>query len=371
MITYLVLCILGLIKKQSKTLVLFMLIYMWIIFSLNTYSGDFLNYEYVYNSILNGELYFEYEPAITLLMIICKTIGLSYINFRMIIGTIYIILIYYSANLYTKYTAYAISLYMIFPFLVYVSVFRAGLSGVIVTIAFKYLIDDKINATRKFFLIMSIAILFHYSSALYLGIVFLRKCKPNIKVFFIMMGSCILITLLYYSNILYEIAGIFIKNYRVLKYFDYYRNAVDINLKWALYRFIIVFVNIFILYLARTIWKRCRKKEDEKNVGKALDLTVNLNLLMIIILPLLFLSNVFIRWIYGITFINICVLALSMQEIKYEYKLFSYKYVSIKLIPQTIFLFWNVLLLIYANLPYVGTQNDTSRLFVDNLLKLF
>lgn len=372
MITYLVLCLAGLIKKKSKVLTFFMLLYMWIVFGFNTYSGDFLNYEYVYNSILNGQLYFEFEPGITILMIISKTAGLSYINFRMLIGLAYVALTYYTASKYTEYTAYAIALYMIFPFLVYVSVFRAGIAGILVTLAFKYMIDDNAYTTRKFVFFILLATLFHYSSALYLGVIIFKKYKPNLTLIGLVTSICILFTILYYSNILYKIANIFIDNYRILKYFDIQRNAVDINFKWAIYRFVIVFINIFILYLAKKTWLHFGGgKTDEKHVAKALNLAENLNLYMIITLPLLLLSNVFIRWIYGITFINICVLTLMMEKIDRKRKYYLPRYFSSMIKPQIFFVFWNIFMLLYASLPYIGTENDTLRLFSDNLLYLF
>ena len=101
-IAYYLLSILGIIKKKSKLLTALIMIIMWIVFGLCTYNGDYGNYSWIYQNIQNPDFWTEFEPLYNVLMYICSVLDLSFIQFRMVFGGLYIILLYIVIGKYTE-----------------------------------------------------------------------------------------------------------------------------------------------------------------------------------------------------------------------------------------------------------------------------
>ena len=174
---YLFLIILGLHYPKSKAITLIMLIFMWITYGLNTDGGDFAQYKFLYENLVYANLLSHHEPGYTLVSFICLKFGFTYQLFRCVLATIYLGILYSAVKYYTTFTAYVFSLLMIFPFLLFVSVLRAGISTVIILYASRYLVSEKKKSGIKYIALVVIATIFHYSSIFFLVFLFAKKSK--------------------------------------------------------------------------------------------------------------------------------------------------------------------------------------------------
>lgn len=164
-----ILVFLGLVIPKSKGVTTAILIFMWVLFAFNLQSPDRGSYETAYNNLFEVRIYMtNYEPAYTLLMIISRILRLSYVGFRTVLATIYVVLIGVSVKRYTVRTASALALFLIAPFLWYISGLRVAISSAVVAYSFWFLLSNSKKSIIKFCIGIAVATLFHYSACLYL-----------------------------------------------------------------------------------------------------------------------------------------------------------------------------------------------------------
>lgn len=191
----------GIIKKKSRTLTYLMLVYMWIFYALNTYSGDYISYKYVYTLIEQGKIWGHFEPGFTLLMWVCIKIGLPFLGFKSILATIYILGLFKTIKTYTKNTAFALAIFMIFPFMYFASVLRAGIAGLIIVYAIQFLKRDVKHGDLKYIGYILSATMVHTSSLFFLLFLLIRKgAKKGIMIR--VMGVALMIDIFFRNTVL-------------------------------------------------------------------------------------------------------------------------------------------------------------------------
>ena len=361
------LCIISFIIQKSKKVAILICIYMWIFYSFNTYSGDYISYAYVYNLIGKGMLWDHFEPAFSLMMIICNIIGLSFTDFKIILGTFYVILLYVTVKKYTDRVSFVLGIFLIFPFMYFVSVLRAGISGLIVVYSIGFLLENTRKNTLKYLLGILIAMLFHYSSIFFLIFLFARK-KVNLS--WIMKMLCIMAVagLMYSQGIFYQVVRLITDNQKVLQWFEFISLDDVLNWKGRLVEFIVFFGFIYVprksfSKLYSFVEKKGKLREYDKEIKFQL-LIKNCNYTMVLLIPFLFFTDVYIRMLWEIFLINICACANAVTVVK---KIQCRKIKGMLPAINMLLIVLVIGLNCYVNIPYLGTEIFGIYMFKNNI----
>lgn len=358
-ISYYILSILGILKKQSKVLSVFMLAVMWIVFGLCTYNGDFGNYSWIYQNIQNPAYWTEYEPLFTMFMYVCSRIGLDFIQFRMVFSAVYLILLFITIGQYTNNRAEALGLYMLFPFLGFTSVIRSGFAGILIVFAYHQVIAGH-DRKMRFWICMILATLIHYTSVFFAVFFFFRKNKfQRFRVVFLVslvLGAFVS----YYTGIFYKLVSLLTSNYRTLKWFMPGNSGQEI--RWIVYLIIIDFMIIFIAYLSKRENYFMERQGITPNVYA--DDIFFINVTMLIFIPTFFVTNASARFMWEILLLNI-VCHAKEDECWFPGPGLCKRQFRRKTAILITFL---LMFTFYANLPYRGTVNDGFLVFQNNLL---
>lgn len=348
----------GILKKRSKFLTIIMLCLMWVIFGLCTYNGDYNNYNWIYQNIQTPIYWLEFEPLYNVLMYSCSIIGLSFFQFRMVFATIYILLLYYVIGKYTKNKAQVLGFFMIFPFLYFTSTIRSGIASVIVILAY-YEITGGRNNKLKFWILMLIATLFHYTSIFFATYYFFRKMRGN-KIFFVIF-LVIMAFALFMSGFIYSVMKQLTDNHRVLKWYS--PENMKQEKRWILYLIIIDFMVLSLIILSKFYNKINSKKYNITNLYVTDFFYFNIFLLSLFI-PTFFVSNACSRFIWELLLFIIIIYAID-DEIRFKgNKINSLRYYRKDFLLLLFLLFFSF----YENMPYRGTVNDGRLVFKNNIL---
>lgn len=211
---------LGLCNKKAKWVTVLLIIYMWVLISLNTTSADYLNYQEMFEHCFDPA-YALHEPGYMLLCKICKFLGMSFRGFRMVVATVVIFFTFKGLSYYSKNINYVLALYLIFPFVGAVSGLRSGVCMSIVLYAMRYLFSTRKHACMKYIIWIMIAVTFHYSALFYLLYLFARNKKVLwecwLAIAMVVIPSGILLA---QKGIFYQIADLLTDSDKVLFWFD-------------------------------------------------------------------------------------------------------------------------------------------------------
>lgn len=358
-ISYYMLSILGIVKKKSKSLTALMLFVMWLVYGLCTYNGDFPVYSTIYDNIQNFGYWTEFEPLFNLMMYVCSVLGLSFIQFRMVFGALFLLLLNYTIGKYTVNKAEVLGLYMVFPYLWGISVIRSAFAGILVMLAYHDVIVGK-NESKKFWLLMITAALIQFTSIFFVAYYFLRSKKIKPLLVIIIATISIVGVVGYYVGVFYRIASLLTSNYRRLKWFDPANSSQ--KLKWSIYLIIILLVVIYLCYRAR---KESHRYEMSLGISnKYADEIFYLSLTMLVLVPTFFVTNASNRFIWQ--FLLFCIVTYAKNDecrLQIDKRnLLSVRMENLVLIACLIFFAY------YSNLPYRGTYNDGYLVFQNNLI---
>lgn len=205
--------LLGMFFKRSKIVSFLLLIYIWTLIGLNTYTPDYSEYERIYNNA--GNIVTNTEIGFIYVCMLFRNLGFSYQEFRMIWGMIYIIL---AANFTTKNTKnpnYVYSLLLISPVLMDASGIRAGVAYML-AMNFSLLLRWPRKRNSIFFVLgIILCSTIHGSAIFYVIFLLVDKALNTRKILFI--GILIsVITLFCYTpifrwgmNFIYDLTGLY------------------------------------------------------------------------------------------------------------------------------------------------------------------
>ena len=358
-IGYYLLIVLGILKKRSKVLTVLMLVMMWIVFGLCTYNGDYENYRWIYQNIQAPEYWTEFEPLYNVIMYVCSICGLSFIQFRMVFGALYIILLNIAIGEYTKNKAEALGLYMLFPFLSFTSIIRSGFAGVLIVLAYREVMAERDNKF-KFWAFIIAATLIHYTSIFFSVYYCLRRKQLRQNSIIFMIGLVMVAFVTYYTGIIYRVVSMMTSNYRTLKWFMPSQSAQQP--RWILYLIIIDLIVIFLAYLSQRENRIAAR--NRRTVNSFANDIFYVNITMLIFIPTFFITNASARFMWEILLLNILcyVKDNECRRPVHSYKRLQFNRNIIILIMFLLFFDY------YANLPYRGTVNDGDLIFQNNLI---
>lgn len=359
------LCVLACLNPRSKIVSCMILAFMWILYGFNTYSGDFMAYENVYNNLWNIGL-MHYEPGFSIIMAVCRNLGMSFIMFRVVLALIFVCLLYVVIKKYTQYCALALALYLVFPFPYFISVLRGGMASLIILYSIDFLREgNQRRGIFKFILGVMVATLFHYTSIFYLILLFARK-EIDVKKIGCMLGIVFFVTLSWSRLDINGILAFFIDREKTLQWFSqqtFVNNMLNVN--GVLSNFLIIFGNI---YFSRIIKENNIMQREVCEFGDIWlsEFAYNSNVLMLLLTPFLFFRNVVLRFIWELQAINIIAAVNAIKMLDESRKIKKGRVVSIiGLISAE----WIIGLFFYI-VGLAGTDNSMLELLKNNLFHL-
>lgn len=363
---FVLLCILAIKYPKSRLITGLILVFMWILYSFNTYSGDYANYKYIYERICDRSYYTFFEPGYTLLMIICYKLGFSFIGFRTLLGTFFTFLLYKIINKYTNMTALALGLFLIFPFMYFASVLRSGIAYLIVAYSINFLYRQK-KDVYKYIGGIIVAMLFHYSAIFFLIFLFAKKEMRTKKYVFLVMLVVFIGLIVNYSDIILNVVSQFTERRKVLKWLS--KDAINEHLNWKgmLCEIVVVFGNIYVMWISKDILNRKSFPAQSVNREFMRNMTIsyNANIIIVLILPFILLSTVYIRYVWGILILNICTYCNVVEQIKIKHQHYSRWQISLY---EIMVIIWTIMLHLYSDRPYAGTENAGLLMLQNNLI---
>lgn len=348
---------------------------MFIIYGFSSYSGDQAIYELVYNQVGQGQMLTEFEPAFTLIMMICNFIHLPFVGFRIVLAIIYIILLYISVNKYTNCIALVMFIFLVFPFTYFFSVLRAGISGMIIVIGVNQLVKMNKWWWLKYILFIGVAALFHYSAIIFLPLLLAGGRNRNSKGFFIVaLLMAALIYVLFNMGVIASFLRIFTDRGKILDWVSFESITDRSNAKGIIGSLLILALCIFFAYVSAHIYEKdalALSRSLNSYPSRLANTVKYINIMLIILIPFLLITSVYTRFIWEILLLDICVMVNAAEQRAERSKLTGMsmgRNISFNALPALLF---SALLFVYTNLPYVGTLNDGWKIFENNYILNF
>ena len=316
----------GIIFRRSVLMTIIMCLYMWMLVGLNVASPDYENYRYIYNNIfVVGP---SFEPIFYFFCVLCKKyLLLSYQEFRMFYALIMVIVMYKTIKIYTKDVNFVLSLFLLMPFVGFVSGIRVGLSLLVSSYSFRYLLEERRFASLKYFLGILIASAIHFNSIFFVILPFCKYIKTKVLFMFLLFAPAFL--LVYYNGTLYSILSLLPLPPRALSWFlrDW---SLHIKTKVVLIMFILQISMIYLLHIAimnffknRDFFKRCQLDINTINfmgfvsTSKRSTLWLRSNYLTLFLVPLYYVSVEFSRVFSGMLLVNYSILVSILIRSNY------------------------------------------------------
>lgn len=351
MVIYVFILLLAFVVPKSKLVSFCAILFMFTLYSFAYYEGDLQTYEWVYKDYGTGIKDSSFEPGFTFLIILCKNIGLSFTGFRIVLGIIYVSLLYLGVTSLTEYKALALSLSVIFPFFVFTSVMRSGIACVILLNSYKYIVNSEESKTPKikYILGVGLATLFHYSSVIMLGVLFIPKSVDLVKTIKYIIITVLLTVLITQTNIVYTIVSMITSRGKTIQWFVDGEGTA--NFTGVFLILILLLVNFVINNRSLRIISNNDPSIENNN---SFDLSVfcfRFSLFIFFIFPLMVLSSPFLRIIYMFMPVIISNGINAAYSMKKESKY------NLSLTLQGLVVFgYAVFMILYYSYPYFSSE---------------
>lgn len=183
------------------------ILFAWIIFAFNYNNPDFENYRILYDYGVEG-VYTRIEIGYIFICRIAKAIGLTFVEFRALIGLVGFLIIKNSLQKYTNNIGLILLSYLLYPFLFEAIQIRMFIVSVVVLFSIRYLEEfSKINII-KFVTCILLAASFQVASIFFL-VLLLTYIQDNRKVMIISISISIAELILFNQNFIQLILSSF------------------------------------------------------------------------------------------------------------------------------------------------------------------
>lgn len=314
----------GFFKKKSNFLLALTLILMIVIIGFNSETLDNVNYIRHYNNIPLGIFSSnKSEFGFVWLMQLGNRLGLTWIQFKVVISLILVPLNFVSLKKFNNNLSLVYFLYLMHAFFMDAEQFRNFIALSIFIYSFQHLvIRDKKNL---FFYIVNILIAtsIHNSYIFYLPLVLIRdKNKQNaLKV---LVGLSIIFSFLTLLNgnrfpvIDNIIQATFIENAKITKYISSQTN-LGFLIPFGLHTF-----NYLMIYYSKKIYELYGRRGINSKQEQFINLTYLINVFLFAYFPLFIKSTTFYRLTRNLSLINFTAIAIVFGDLKdrSKYKIF-------------------------------------------------
>ncbi len=355
--------IFGIIKPKSKILSFLFILYFFVLMGLNINTPDYESYKISYQHF--GTLNYTLEIGFGLMITLCKAIGLTYQQFRMVFAAIYAFLSFVAVDRLTQYRNYVFAFFLFMPFVLNVSGIRFAMASIIVCCGIPCLMPRCKHGLLKYIMLVLIGMTIHRAVIIYLIFCFARK-KYKISQYLLIVTVVFVGMFVVRTNLLIYIVELLVEDASLyVKWLD--ASADDIGrlniVGFVSNVFFVVAFPVWISYLTRLMTTEYRLAENLCNIvdekEQRIQLYKNISITGLLIIPGYLISSEYQRYLFGVMIVYYAVFA----DFKYEVK---WMQVSNKRIHNMISGILPLLLLgLYM---YSMTSHDVMATFTDNLL---
>ncbi|SFJ05757.1 EpsG family protein [Treponema bryantii] len=355
---------------KSRLLYTLIVLYIWIVFSFNTGAPDRNTYQWIYNEDIEG----AFEPLFTFLMTLSRRLNFSYVGFRMLLAALYIMFIHLTYRSVEKYKTFALAMYLLAPFPWQVSGIRAALACSIIMYAISLLIKNPNKNKYKFLFVILLATLVHYSSILFLVLLFVNQGKSSKRIFEFLIIAIIGTIIVLYSDVLINVVSKFTKREKIIGWLTGGKDKDGFpNWKGFAAELLILFGNIFLTFKSKNIISR-NSADYEKT--RVVSFIYNLNIITILFIPFLRLNDTYARLLivmHGVNIVSYTMAAYVLQEKKIQLLSKKQSWLTKPKVRFNRFVLiiplWSYFIAIYQNLPFKGTSMSVLEFL--NKMKIF
>lgn len=305
---FIVFIFLGIINKKSKFILLCIYAILFVV-SISFTSGHDINlfkdgYDMPFVDTENEEMY--RSALFANFVILTKLLGLDFYEFRIVCVILWSIPILFLVFRYSKCPTFVIAVCAYFPLLTYGSLIRNGLMAGVVYWAFCILLQKHgIKTVFMYFIIIGFAGLIHNTAFFYLLALLAIGHKIETG---LLLRWCILISLVvglaFHVGVLSNLASKVVGEY----YSNLYFSSKGDFLIGHVHYIVFIIVNLWAVTLADRETSKYVKKDSKLYVFSRF--VKRFNILMLVFVPLLFISVTFYR-----IFLNLLVLnAISVSN---------------------------------------------------------
>jgi len=236
------------------------------------------------------------EPLYTVLMCFFNTIGASYRMFLVCFAAFFLFVNYKYAKKYTKYIPFVMALYFVFPLCMDATMVRYTLASSVVSIGMISLLDEKDKKWLwKYIVAVIIATAIHGASILAMIFLCIRILDRRKIIAITSTGVLILSAGIgFVQKFSYRLASISFLNLGAK--INIALNAARLNYTTYdcmryIFKMIILFIILSVIYYLICGWERKRGLTAKDNTSvRLIDNIFNMNIIVLLILPLLIIS---------------------------------------------------------------------------------
>lgn len=294
--------------SKLKGVTLLFLFYFWIIAGFNTglKTPDYENYATFYENVFYNVVYDTVDPewGYIGLNFLFGYLGFSYQEFRIIFNALYAILLIKAAIRLTPYRNYTLALFLIWPFLGFVSGQRQAMASVIICWGIPFLLDESKRGSIKYILCVLAAASIHNSTLFYIILLFARHplTKKQLKRLF--MSVTLLTLFMYFSTSLGAITALF-ANPKITMWLDRSAGSDVLNFKGFIF---LLFTTIVLVYISVKQGDILLKKAGKDSIySKRIVLYKNVSIFMLFVIPGYAVAGIFQRLVVGMLLINYAI----------------------------------------------------------------
>lgn len=300
----------GFASEKSKGLSYAIMAIIFILICFSYDENDFIVYSNLYKTIARGGES-PYEPLFTLSMKIGNFFGLSYLQYRMAVTAVELLLIHSTIRKMTEHTALTWALFLIYPMWIMTTLARFFMAFSVAFFGLRYLLSEKKSDGWKLAICIVVASLIHNSLWACLGLLLIRKAKPK-KI----LITCLVVTAVFLAlgptNLLFRLFELLPTNE---SYLDKYMSGSYANLSGMIYNFlrhaVIMVSGCYSVYLYRKMTKKtgaCDAKTE-----KFMNFALSLNYASPLLLAAVYYTTVATRLYYLVMLVNVIAMTVALS----------------------------------------------------------
>lgn len=278
--------------KKSRIISTLLFFLMWGLFGWNYWNADYMMYKNMYGIPISELNFFGYEGGYDFLIFCSKSIGLNFHQFHVLIAAIVLLLVFRFFHAFSYLPAFlTVCFFWIFFPLQFVLLrnfiaFSIMLQGLIAVLQ-----NEKYSCEKYVFFVL-LASTIHVSSLFYLVFLFaFGKTEVKIKTISLWVFG-LLIVLIISNNYVFSLLSL-VHEEKVL----FYKTSLSLFLAYS-------FIQILNLYVVNYFLKLDSHSGEEEN-SRTNKIVLNINILMLFLIPVYYEMAVFVRILLNFSIVNI------------------------------------------------------------------
>lgn len=290
---YLIVVFLGFRFKKSKIIFVLSFFMAWLLIAGNYKNEDYDRYVQRYDWGMDRFV----DIGFSWLCYVFSEFGVTYQGFKTIISFFSLTLIYRTFSKFSRNYTFGSAVFLVFPFIIDITQFRNFVACSVLYAAIPYLFEKSRISTIKYVALIMLAATIHGLTFFYMLFIL---AKFNIKVKIIFIG----------------VIGLFFTKAALFSYYTMmyeaetgkFDDVTHSSIFGTLLNIIIIMLNAYLIYYAYKKNKRKRNQGNKDKLQRLDEIWVNVNMLLLFIIPLIIDSSNFSRLLRNIVVLNMLYL---------------------------------------------------------------